>query len=53
MNKMWWIILAVIAGIAIAVTFRVRRRVWQWLQLELVGYGVWLFAGAVFAVPEV
>jgi hypothetical protein len=25
---------------------------WKWPRLELAGYGVWLLAGAMFAIPE-
>jgi hypothetical protein len=49
----WWILSAAIIGALLLVSFVVRNKAWQWPKLELIGYGTWALAGAMFAVPEI
>jgi hypothetical protein len=49
----WWILSAAIVGAVLLVWFVVRDKPWRWPKLELVGYGTWALAGAMFAVPEI
>jgi hypothetical protein len=49
----WWILSAASVGAVMLIWFVVRNQPWRWARLELIGYGTWALAGAMFAVPEI